>query len=309
MILHLVVMVGVLEYAVSGCLDCAAVSALPWAPSSLCRMDVTSLGYRSDLMMLRLQGSTVEERGDHLVVRSPHNPTYYWGNFLLLARPPAAGEADRWLEVFAASFPDAGHVVLGVDGTKGEVGDLETLTRRGFSVGRDTVMAATRVREPRRSNAVARCRMLSSDADWTQAVDLQMAQNDQLVQNGDDDGHDPVGYRVYLEAKMQAARGMQDAGQGGWFGAFVDGQMRSGMGLFSDGAGMARFNSVDTHPDARGQGLAGTLVHHVSRYGFDALHATTLVMVADLGYSAIRLYRSLGFDDAEVQAGLESPPA
>ena len=80
----------------------------------------------------RLGGSQVEDRGDHLVIRTPHNPTFWWGNFLLLARPPGREETDAWLERFAAEFPDARHVALGVDGIDGAVADLAGFTERGL---------------------------------------------------------------------------------------------------------------------------------------------------------------------------------
>jgi hypothetical protein len=70
---------------------------------------ITSLGYRTDLALLRLGGSEIEDRGDHVVVRSPHNPTHWWGNFLLLPGPPRAAETDHWLATFHAEFPDAKH--------------------------------------------------------------------------------------------------------------------------------------------------------------------------------------------------------
>lgn len=66
---------------------------------------------------------------------------------------------------------------------------------------------------------------------------------------------------------------------------------------------------MQTHPDARGRGLAGTLVHAVSRYGFEELGAATLVMVADPEYLAIRVYRSVGFTDTETQLQAEWKPA
>jgi 1-aminocyclopropane-1-carboxylate deaminase len=66
---------------------------------------------------------------------------------------------------------------------------------------------------------------------------------------------------------------------------------------------------VETHPDFRGRGLAGTLVHRVSGYGFDELGARTLVMVADPDYLAIRVYRSVGFADTEVQTQLRQVAA
>ena len=80
------------------------------------------------------------------------------------------------------------------------------------------------------------------------------------------------------------------------------------MGLFRASPGLARFQTVKTHPDARGRGLAGTLVHEISRFGFADLDAQTLVMVADPEYLAIRVYRSVGFADTEVQIGTERKP-
>jgi predicted GNAT family acetyltransferase len=101
---------------------------------------------------------------------------------------------------------------------------------------------------------------------------------------------------------------MVDAGHGQWWGAFVDGRLLSSMGLFTASPGLARFQTVKTHPEARGRGFAGTLVHAVSRYGLDELGASTLVMVADPDYLAIRVYRSVGFDDTEVQLQAERKP-
>lgn len=50
-------------------------------------------------------------------------------------------------------------------------------------------------------------------------------------------------------------------------------------------------------------------MHEVGRYGFDELGARTLVMVADPDYPAIRVYRSVGFEDAETQLQAERKPA
>jgi hypothetical protein len=58
-------------------------------------MDVHSLGFRTDLALLTASGSVVEDRGTHLVVRSPDNPSYFWGNFLLLAAAPVPGGERR----------------------------------------------------------------------------------------------------------------------------------------------------------------------------------------------------------------------
>ena len=264
-------------------------------------MDVTSLGYRTDLALLELGGSTVEDRDDHVVVRSRHNPTHWWGNFLLLREAPRTSqETARWLDTFATTFPGSRHRAFGVDGTTGGVEDLAALAAAGLCVEAQTVMTATSVHPPPRPNAEAVYRALSSDQDWTQSVELRVA------------CHDGPEERAVFEAfavrRAQTQRVLVEAGHGSWFGAFVDDRLVTQMGLFHASTGLARFQSVETHPELRGRGLAGTLVHHVSRYGFDELGARTLVMVADPTYLAIRVYRSLGFMDSEVQLQAERPP-
>ena len=74
-----------------------------------------SLGFRTDLALLERAGSTIEDCGDHLVVRSPSNPTFYWGNFLLLDHVPAADRVDGWLDRFDAALPGARHRSFGFD--------------------------------------------------------------------------------------------------------------------------------------------------------------------------------------------------
>ena len=77
-------------------------------------MHVTSLGFRTDLSLLTASGSVIEDRGTHLVVRSPDNPTYFWGNFLLLAQPPVPGGELEVVGAFHTEFPAAEHVSLGM---------------------------------------------------------------------------------------------------------------------------------------------------------------------------------------------------
>lgn len=259
-------------------------------------MEIRSLGYRTDLMVLRLGGSVVSDRGDHVVVRSPHNPTFWWGNFVLFDRP---GDVAERLELFGAEFPGADHVAWGIDSVDGTAGDEEALTEAGFSIGRDTVMTATAVNEPPRPNTVAGLRMHRTDADWNQELELRIATSDL---SGPD-------HREFLERKVAAERAICGRGGATWFGACEGDRLRSSLGLVYDGSGQARYQSVGTHPDSRGRGLASTLVHHAARYGFDVLGAKRLVMVADPEYLAIRIYRSLGFADTETQVQLTRAPA
>jgi ribosomal protein S18 acetylase RimI-like enzyme len=259
-------------------------------------MDIASLAFRTDLAMLEHSGSVVQDRGTHLVVRTPDNPTYWWGNFLLLGSAPRdADEAGAWVATFEAEFPAARHRTFGVDGTSGSGEELAPFAELGMSTEWSSVMT---VHEPNRPNADATFRPLTSEEEWAQQVGLAMA------------GEDAASYsESFVTRQATAQRHLVDAGYGAWWGAFEGDRLLASMGLFTASPGLARFENVKTHPDARGRGLAGTLLHRVSRYGFDELGAHTLVMVADPTYPAIRIYRSVGFTDTERQLKAERKPA
>ena len=260
-------------------------------------MEVRSLGYRTDLMIRVLEGSQVEDRGNHLVIRSPRNPTYWWGNFLLVAAS-AAGQAERWVAAFAAEFPAAGHIAIGIDVTEISAVDIGGYIAQDLRLERSAVLTAQELAEPPRPNRQAVYRELSGDDDWRQSADLR------AVVNAGEPGSDPD----FLLARVAAERALTEAGHGSWFGAFADGSLVAQLGLITDGSGVARYQNVETHPGWRRRGLAGSLVWRAGRHGLDALGASTLVIVADPLADAIRVYRALGFADAETQVGFERQP-
>jgi ribosomal protein S18 acetylase RimI-like enzyme len=262
-------------------------------------MDIASLANRTDLAMLERSGSEISDRGTHLAVRTPDNPTFWWGNFLLLpTAPDDEAEARAWLATFEREFPGARHRTFGIDGVDGTVADLAAFADLGMETEALTVMTADAVHEPPRPNAEATYRRLTSDDDWAQQVEVSRA--------GEDVGYD----LPFVTARTRAERRLVEEGYGAWWGAFEGDRLLASMGLVTASPGLARFQNVKTHPDARGRGLAGTLVHRVSRYGFEELGARTLVMVADPDYLAIRIYRSVGFADTERQLQVtRKPPA
>ena len=258
-----------------------------------------SLGYRTDLMIRSLEGSQVDDRGDYLVIRTPGNPSYWWGNFLLLESPPRPGETGSWLETFSAEFPQARHVAMGMDVTgTSDVSTTEMLSY-GMHLEQTAVLTAVEVHEPPHLNRTAEIRALAGDSDWRQAAELRATVNE----------GEPGAEPTFLQARIQAERALTEAGHGTWFGAFLDGELVAQLGLVSDGSGLARYQNVETHPQARRRGLAGTLVWHAGQHGLRDRAATTLVMLADPRDVAIRIYRSVGFAVAETQLGFGRPPA
>jgi ribosomal protein S18 acetylase RimI-like enzyme len=265
-------------------------------------VQVRSLGYRTDLMLRRLAGASVADRGDHLVVRTPSNPTFYWGNFLLLASPPADGEGSRWLDVFATEFPDAPHVAIGIDGVGGvdaAACGVRELLAAGLELETNVVLTAEELRPPpaARSGSVD-VRPLRRDADWAQAVEVRLA----TYEAGGTE------HKEFVERKFAEARQLVSSGHGSYVGAVVDGVVRASLGVFTDGSGVARYQNVETHPDFRRRGLASALLVEASRFAVDELGARRLVIVAEPGYVAVDLYRALGFEDAEQQVQLQRTP-
>jgi len=258
-------------------------------------MRITSLGFRTDVALRALEGAEITDRGDYLVIRTPDNPDFWWGNFLLLDRVPGPGQGREWLARFAAEFPAARHVALGAD-TAGDAGTPEEFTAAGLTADRATVLTAAELRPPARLSTEAEIRPLDSDGDWRQSVDLAIRCFGRS-EPGD-----------FLERRAAARRRLTRAGAGAWFGAFENGRLLAQLGLFDVGDGCARYQHVETHPAARRRGLAGTLVWTAGRYGREVLGTSTFVIVADPAGAAIRVYRACGFTDRQSQLSFERPP-
>jgi GNAT superfamily N-acetyltransferase len=122
-----------------------------------------------------------------------------------------------------------------------------------------------------------------------------------------DDNYDPAVHEPFVRARAVGFRRLVEAGRGAWFGAFLEDRLVCQLGLFGTGDGRARFQTVETDPDFRRQGLAGGLVQHASQWGLTELGADTLVMVAEPDYVAIDLYRAVGFADTETQLQATRP--
>jgi ribosomal protein S18 acetylase RimI-like enzyme len=272
--------------------------ACPWRLRFYARaVRVKSIGWLTDLRLRELEGAQILARADHVLVRTPQNPAFRWGNFMLLGAPPERGEAERSLGRFKAEFPAAGHVAIGIDGQPAETAALAEFEALGLRVELTCVLSAPRLRTPTRAAPQAIFRALQSDREWRQAIELSLAAHEES-------GELP-GERAYLQRRMGAIRRVCEAGHGAWFGAFRDGEMHAGLGIFAAGSGLARFQSVDTHPAHRRQGLATHLLLTAADHARRSLGANTLMIAADPGYHAIEIYRSLGFQEHSRHVQLE----
>ena len=259
-------------------------------------MELTSTAWQTDLALRAWSGSEIEDRGDHVVVRTPSNPAYYWGNFILLQDRPATGDVPGWLDLFEREFPDSRHRAFGIEPPDGTLADLAPFREAGLDAQAAAVMTATAMHPPARPNTEASIRPLVSDEDWDQQVTLALTDEDLR------------GNREFATERSKGERRLVEDGHGTWFGAFLGGLLVSSLGVFATPQGLARYQDVQTHPGFRGRGLCGTLVHRAGTHALEELGVDTLVMVADPEYSAIRIYRAAGFNESETQLEAERRP-
>ena len=272
-----------------------------------------SLGWRTDLNFARFDGELIE-RADCIAVRTPSNPTYWWGNFLLFDHAPLAGDASEWSRRFEAEIgchqSESRHTTFGVDAR--EAFELPNdFVERGFSLYASNVLTMRReqLRAPRAALPPGfRFAALKLPEQATQAVELQV-----LCDAGD---HLPVeGYRLFRQRQMSRYESMGRQGLGDWFGVFAETasgeQIVADCGLFHAGPGgdaLGRFQHVETHPSFRRLGLCSALIHAVCADAFERLKLHTLVIVADPLDVAIGLYESLGFERGAASWHIERRP-
>ena len=264
-------------------------------------MELTSLGCRTDLIFPEFEGE-VEDRGSYLRIRTPANPSYWWGNYLLFEHSPGEGDFERWTDLFEKEIgvpPETEHIVFAWD-VGGEQAVVSPFFEAGFKLSTSVVMTANELTKPEKFNNAVEMRVLKTDDDFAELLDLQILLDLE-------EGFEGAGHRLFLLRNLERYRKMIAAGLGEWFGAYSDGKLVSCMGLFYKND-LARYQGVATHPEYRRRGIAGTLTYFVGRYGLERFEVDTLVIVADENYFAKDVYASVGFKKTEVVEALERPP-
>lgn len=256
----------------------------------------------------------VQRRDGFLVVRTPSNPQFWWGNLLVFDDPPGAGDRARWEQLFDAEFgdePRIEHRTFGWDRVDGQIGDARSeFLAAGYDL-EDTiglVAAPDQVRPHPRENREVTVRALDpapgTDRElWAQVVELQVASRD------DDHPAPEDEYRDFVRQRMDELRVFFREGRGAWYVALAGEDTVAGScGVVVTGE-RGRFHAVDTAAAHRRKGICSRLVVEAAHRSAERYGAARLVIAAAADYHALGLYESLGFQRAEHVHGVCQTPA
>jgi GNAT superfamily N-acetyltransferase len=254
-------------------------------------------GWATDLAVLEHSGSIVEDREDHLIVRSPHNPDFHWGNCLFVTDEDAVDDARRWVDTFQSAFPQATWVAIGLTRMPD---DQDVWIELGLELELDDVLTTSILPRQTPLPGGYTVRRLSGQ-DWVQSVARSVAENDRTGE------HDPRSFERFAQSQAQARRALSKRDIGASFGAFVDDKLIADLGIVRCGS-TARYQSVGTDDEHRRQGLASHLLGVAAQWAADG-GCDRWVIVTEATNPAGRVYRSLGFepDTGNAQAYRKPP--
>lgn len=254
--------------------------------------NLKNLGLITDIEIARFE-NILKERDEYLVVETPGNPDYYWGNFLIFPSPPKENDQEAWESLFSKEFrhqPKVKHQAFTWD-TPVRGADFS-----GFVQEEASELTLTKAVKPPHFNEKIEVRTLKSETDWEAALYNQMSTRQESFT------YEP--YFRFKKSQMDRYRRMALAGHGNWYGAFLDGKLVGDCGYYVFGD-IGRFQSVGTHPDHRRKGVCATLIYECLLQNPKVKQA---VIVAELG-TADRVYRSVGFAGSKSLFQLTRRPA
>ena len=253
-------------------------------------MNIRSLAIQTELGLAATRGHVID-RGDYIVVETPDDPIYYFGNYLVMPAPPQVGEVGFWTRRFDDELGKKNrairHVAFRWDGTTGDTGARDELRAAGFTVEVDDVLVAEpHAIAPRRAPDGIDVRPLAT-TDLEAVSDLAWLISDR---------HDEQ-FRTFLDRRRAWQQKLVARGVATFWGAFERSRLVGSLGLVPLGA-VARYQDVVTHPDLRRRGIAAALIDASARAAATA-GTQQLVIIALSGSDPGRIYTRVGFRLAE----------
>lgn len=240
-------------------------------------------GWETDLEILKHSGSSIEELDDFLVIRTPHNPDYHWGNFILVTNKELGSDSGKWLKIFKANFPDAKWLAIGLPEYPKSI---ENWSSTGAEIERmDVLKAKVRPDAPEIGTGYT-SRKLSGE-DWDLLLAREISEN---LKSGD---HDAKSFERFITKSIENHIELSERGLAAWFGAFHEKDLVADLGIVICGE-TARYQSVQTDASHRNKGLASHLLGQAAIWA-GTKGCKSWVIVTESTNAAGRVYRRAGF--------------
>ncbi|MDA1264724.1 MAG: GNAT family N-acetyltransferase [Planctomycetota bacterium] len=225
------------------------------------------------------RGVLRERHDGYTLVRTPECPTFHCGNGLVLH--DWTDEPEAWVECCGAHLPDIAQIhieyetdaVLAREASVNCLGPLRALARP----------------------APVDVRLLAA-GDWATMAELAHAIVEERY----------PGSRPYTDWRTANHQIACDEGRARWWGAFDGDQLVGSAGLYED-ASWARFQTVLTRESHRGRGVCSTLIHAMVTEVASRRSGDEVILVAEAGSQAERIYRSVGFRPVGTQGEYSRP--
>jgi GNAT superfamily N-acetyltransferase len=252
---------------------------------------IASLAVRTEVMFAAMDGEVIP-RERYVVVRTPSNPTFYWGNFLVLRDTPTVDGIADWLACFERELPGAGHRLFVTDDPHAETFDVTPFQTLGF-IPDETSLLRFSGASPVSSEWG--CAPLRSHM-WEEA--LALLDRSMTPKNALEDR-----YRAFLRIQMGRYRRLVERGLGQWFGVVAEDRLVGTCGIFEH-EGLCRFQTVAVDEAWRRKGIATSMVSAVARYASERWPNEPILIGAGSDSDAERIYMRAGFERAERIVGL-----
>ncbi|WP_026147543.1 GNAT family N-acetyltransferase [Limimaricola hongkongensis] len=258
---------------------------------------VRSYGIATDLLIMR-DLSQLEDRGNHLVLRTPSQPSYWYGNRVILRDRPDDPVAHVALS--RRAFPDSAHICLEWDIpglALGSAGDY--LLSQGFDLDavEFLVLKAPIAAPP--LPAGLRFGIVDTASAWAQVAALQ-------YETSLEDGYSGSDHRAFITRRVAGYRRLVETGLGCWFGVFDDTRLVADMGIFHDDR-VARYQAVETRMEYRRRGICTSLLAIANEWAVSRAPGVSVLIAADPDSPAHRIYRRAGFAPLERISGAVKP--
>lgn len=254
-------------------------------------------GWATDIAVLEHSGSLVEDRGDHLLVRSPNNSDFHWGNCLFVTDATGVNDAAGWVATFQAAFPEANWIAMGLIRMPD---DQDAWVAQGLELELAEVLSTSTLplQVPLPEGYTVR---RLEGKDWEQSVARVVAENLRTKE------YEALSHERFARAQAQTQRGLSDRNVGIRFGAFAGDVLVAELGIVRCGT-TARYQSVGTDEEHRRRGLASHLLGAAARWAAGQ-GCDRWVIVTEATNPAGRVYRSVGFEPDVGNVTAYRPPS